>query len=107
MTGRRQQSQITSLSGWGNYPKLSTELFAPRTTGAVADQAVGRPGMVARGAGRAYGDAAIGTRLTMSSLGLDRMRCFDPATGKLTVEAGVTIADILATFVPRGFFLRI
>ena len=32
---------------------------------------------------------------------------FDPASGQLTVESGVTIADILATFVPRGFFLKV
>jgi len=56
--------------------------------------------------GRAYGDAAVGTQFTLSSLRLNRMRSFDSATGRLTVEAGVTVADILATFAPRGFFLK-
>jgi FAD/FMN-containing dehydrogenase len=32
------------------------------------------------------------------------MRAFDPVTGRLTVEAGVLLADILAAFLPRGFF---
>lgn len=98
---------MTHRSGWGNYPRLPTEFFAPRTMDAVSNQVAARSGIVARGAGRAYGDAAIGTQVTMSSLGLDRMRCFNPATGTLTVEAGVTIADVLAAFVPRGFFLRV
>jgi FAD/FMN-containing dehydrogenase len=35
------------------------------------------------------------------------MTNFDPSSSQLTVEAGVTIADILATFVPRGFFLKV
>jgi FAD/FMN-containing dehydrogenase len=35
---------------------------------------------------------------------LDRMIAFDPASGWLRCEAGVTIADIAATFFDRGFF---
>ncbi|WP_094194357.1 FAD-binding oxidoreductase [Bradyrhizobium viridifuturi] len=96
-----------SLSGWGNYPKVSTELLAPRTPVGARDVLLGRSGVVARGAGRAYGDAAIGTHTTISTRGLNRMRSFDPATAELTVEAGVTIADILAAFEPRGFFLKV
>ncbi|WP_229665396.1 FAD-binding oxidoreductase [Paracoccus acridae] len=64
----------------------------------------GTRGLIARGNGRAYGDAAIGLRLTLGALGLDRMKGFDPQTGRLTVEAGVLLSDILASFVPRGFF---
>ena len=36
---------------------------------------------------------------------LDRMLGFDAETGILTCEAAVSLADILATFLPRGFFL--
>ena len=35
------------------------------------------------------------------------MRSFDAASNRLTVEAGVTIAEILDCFVPRGFFLKV
>jgi decaprenylphospho-beta-D-ribofuranose 2-oxidase len=98
---------MIGLSGWGNYPKASTELLAPRMPAGVRDCLAGRSGVIARGAGRAYGDAAIGTQFTVSSLCLNRMRSFDSATGRLTVEAGVTVADILATFVPQGFFLKV
>lgn len=71
------------------------------------DCLIERSGIVARGAGRAYGDAAIGTQFTVSSLALNRMRRFDRANHRLTVEAGVTIAEILATFVPQGLFLKV
>jgi decaprenylphospho-beta-D-ribofuranose 2-oxidase len=98
---------MISLSGWGNYPKASTELVTPQIPAGARDYLVERSGIVARGAGRAYGDAAIGTQFTVSSLALNRMRSFDRANRRLTVEAGVTIADILATFVPQGLFLKV
>ncbi len=98
---------MIGLSGWGNYPRASTELLTPQTPAGLRDCLAARSGIVARGAGRAYGDAAVGTQFTVSSLGLNRMRGFDAAGGQLTVEAGVTIADILATFAPRGFFLKV
>ncbi len=98
---------MSDLAGWGNYPRLPTEQLAPLCADAIAPLLARRTGLIARGQGRAKGDAAIGMAATLSSSALKRMRRFDPATGELTVEAGVTIADILATFVPRGFFLKV
>jgi decaprenylphospho-beta-D-ribofuranose 2-oxidase len=98
---------MSQLAGWGNYPRAATERLAPRGAADVRELIGARTGLIARGQGRAYGDAAIGTASTLFSGGLDRMRRFDPATNELTVEAGVTIADILTTFVPRGLFLKI
>jgi FAD/FMN-containing dehydrogenase len=34
----------------------------------------------------------------------NRMRSFDPDAGLLTVEAGTLLSDIIATFLPRGYF---
>jgi len=98
---------MSELAGWGNYPKITSEWLMPRHAADVSGLVGARTGLVARGQGRAYGDAAIGMTSTLSTGGLDRMRRFDPATAELTVEAGVTIADILATFVPRGYFLKV
>ena len=60
--------------------------------------------LIARGNGRSYGDAALNPRLTVSMLAMDRMEAFDPQRGLLVCEAGVLLADILDTFVPRGWF---
>lgn len=98
---------MIDLAGWGNYPKRSTEILAPHMPSAVTALCAERSGWIARGSGCGYGDAAIGTHFTLSSLGLNRMLAFDPAAGRLRVEAGVTIAEILTTFVPRGFFLKV
>jgi FAD/FMN-containing dehydrogenase len=95
---------VIELAGWGRYPRHETEWVEASTPAAIPDLLAGYAGIVARGNGRAYGDAAIGERITLSTGRLDRFRAFDPATGRLTVEAGVLLADILTAFVPRGFF---
>jgi len=92
------------LEGWGRYPRHESEivtLSAPDDLGRILRE---RSGIIARGNGRAYGDAAIGASATLLAGSLNRMRAFDPATGRLTVEAGVLLSEILESFVPRGFF---
>lgn len=59
-----------------------------------------------RGLGRSYGDASYdGRGVVLDSRGLDRYVAFDETTGLLRCEAGVSFADIVRTFVPRGWFL--
>ncbi len=92
------------LSGWGRYPVCESELKEPGSLVELQRQQAERAGFVARGNGRAYGDAAIGSVYTTGMKRLDRMRAFEPETGRLTVEAGVLLSDIIACFLPRGFF---
>ena len=95
---------MTALSGWGRYPVFNTNLVTPRSIDAAGALTAASPAIVARGNGRAYGDAAVGIEKTLSMVALDRMRAFDPIRGRITVEAGVLLADIIATFLPQGFF---
>ncbi len=95
---------MTALSGWGRWPRHETEVLSPETPARAAAIQATADGVIARGNGRAYGDAAVGERITVSTRGLDRMRSFDPATGRLTAEGGVLLADVIAAFLPRGFF---
>ena len=103
-------SDTAVLSGWGRYPAVKSQVTRPEKRDAV--QAVleedGQP-MIARGAGRSYGDAALlgsgGTTLLTSRL--NRMLAFDPDTGVLRAEAGVRLREILEVFVPRGWFLPV
>lgn len=92
------------LSGWGRYPVVETTLVEAHDAAAVAAALRDAEGLVPRGNGRSYGDAAIGARATLSLLGLDRMIAFDAEQGLLTVEAGVLLSDIVAAFLPRGWF---
>lgn len=92
----------TTLSGWGRWPRRTCAVATPDRPEAAA-AALGPPA-IARGLGRAYGDSALNPGLTVSTARLDRMLAFEPATGALTAEAGVSLADIVAVFLPRGFF---
>ncbi|WFU24783.1 FAD-binding oxidoreductase [Bradyrhizobium sp. CB1717] len=94
---------MTLVSGWGRFPVVDTDLLRPRSFEAVGDAVADVTGSVARGNGRAYGDAAIGAARTVGMTGFDRIRSFDPATGRIRLEAGVLLADLIDTFGPRGF----
>jgi decaprenylphospho-beta-D-ribofuranose 2-oxidase len=95
---------VTELTGWGRYPRHASELQTAPSPAALKHLLRERVGYVARGNGRAYGDAAIGERFTISTSRLDRFRAFDRATGRVTVEAGVLLSDLLSVVVPLGFF---
>ena len=92
------------LEGWGRFPRHESEMLVASAPGELAALLHDRHGMIARGNGRAYGDAAIGSRISVSAKRLNRMKAFDPATGVLTAEAGVLLSEVLDAFVPRGFF---
>jgi FAD/FMN-containing dehydrogenase len=98
---------MNNLDGWGHYPVVATECLPERGPVEIAGLVGAHPSLVARGHGRAYGDAAIGQPFTLPMLGLNRLRSFDAATGLLCVEAGVSIAELLTAFVPRGYFLAV
>lgn len=95
------------VAGWGRYPVIKSTCARPErlaeVMGALADRK--GDGVLAYGLGRSYGDAALlaGGR-TVFMERLDRMLDFDPSTGWLRCEAGVSIRDLLDTWVPRGFF---
>jgi FAD/FMN-containing dehydrogenase len=65
-----------------------------------------RPGLVARGLGRSYGDSALANSL-ISTQSLDHFLAFDEVTGILNCAAGVSFAEILNLLVPKGWFLPV
>jgi FAD/FMN-containing dehydrogenase len=91
-----------TLSGWGLYPRVPCEVARPRSEGEIP-ALLDRPA-IARGLGRSYGDAAVladGRVVTLTAL--DGYRAFDEQTGVLDCGAGVSLAQILRDFAPRGF----
>ena len=94
----------TTLAGWGRLPRAETWAARPeRTREALAALAVADArGHIAYGAGRSYGDAALnGGGRTIVTSRLDRFSDFDPATGAVTCEPGVTFAELMRVFLPR------
>lgn len=92
-----------TLSGWGRFPVAECEVTQPRDEGAVRAALAEGP-VVARGNGRAYGDAAMQARGTLDMRRMNRMLDFDPETGAVEVEAGVMLGDVISAFLPRGWF---
>jgi decaprenylphospho-beta-D-ribofuranose 2-oxidase len=87
------------LTNWGKYPVVDVPVQALRGT----DEALPEGSWIARGLGRCYGDSALGAHV-ISTTRLNRLLSFDADTGVLDCEAGVSYADLLAHFVPRGWF---
>ncbi|MFE6848870.1 FAD-binding protein [Streptomyces sp. NPDC057686] len=100
----------TSVSGWGRTAPTTALLTRPRTY-AEAEAAVrkcaGR-GAIARGLGRAYGDAAqnAGGRV-LDMTALDRIRTIDAVNGLVTCEAGVSLDRLMESLLPLGWFVPV
>ena len=94
---------MTRLSGWGRTPSAECVTRRVRCEDDVRAALTEAP-LIARGNGRAYGDSALNPGLTLEMRGMDRMLSFDGETGVLVAEAGVLLADIIASLLPRGWF---
>ena len=92
-----------TLSGWGRFPRRICRTTRPRTEAELAAR-VAEGGLIARGNGRSYGDSALSALNTVDMRGFGRMLGFDAATGQLVAEAGVMLADVIAAFLPQGWF---
>lgn len=91
------------LSGWGRYPVAECAVSTPRDEDDLRKLKIGGP-LIARGNGRSYGDSAFNPAQTVDMRHFNRMLAFDPATGQITVEAGVILGDLVAAMLPRGWF---
>jgi FAD/FMN-containing dehydrogenase len=80
---------------------------SPKTEAALAACLAQAKSVIGRGLGRSYGDSALNDTYVVSSLRLNHMESFDETSGVLVAEAGVSLADILEAFVPRGWFLPV
>ena len=93
-------------ASWGLYPPL------PQRAVQVAWRDTGWPDVAGevlpRGNGRSYGDSCLSDGGTLVDIrGIDRFLDFDPATGRLSCEAGVLLGEILDLVVPKGWFLPV
>ncbi len=90
-----------TIEGWGRIPRPGIESLS------VNLESLTKGAALCRGLGRSYGDSSLparpedkvaGTRLA------DRVLAFDPTTGVVRAEAGLSLADLNRIFLPRGWF---
>ena len=105
-TGLNSTSQDASFESWGRYPKYEAHVVPMHWQQEFPANIAGmHNGVLPVGMGRSYGDSCLlkdGNLLLMT--GMNRLIDFDPETGILTAESGITLAQILDFAVPRGFF---
>ncbi len=94
---------LEPIAGWGRRPVRPGRVARSARLVLPPDVAP----LLPRGLGRAYGDAAVPASaegVVIETARADRILEFDPASGLLTCEAGLSLAEILRVFLPRGWF---
>ena len=97
------------FESWGRYPKYNARLVQLHwQSDFPAILAGSHEYALPVGMGRSYGDVCLlKDGVLLQTTGMNRLLDFDPETGVLTAESGVTLAQILNFAVPRGFFLPV
>ncbi|MFT4288100.1 FAD-binding protein [Nocardioides sp.] len=91
--------------GWGRFPVVDGEVVTARDAADAAAALAAGP-LIPRGLGRSYGDSSLGERM-LDLTGLDSLLAFDEVSGELSVEAGVSLSEIIRVMLPRGWFLPV
>jgi decaprenylphospho-beta-D-ribofuranose 2-oxidase len=105
-------AQRRMLHGWGRTAPSMGHVLRPREPGeigALLSGPVGRyGGLIARGAGRSYGDAAQNAGgLVLDMTGLDSVKFADAERGSARVGAGTTLATLLDALAAHGLTLPV
>jgi FAD/FMN-containing dehydrogenase len=100
---------VRDYRSWGRYPDATPAAVVPvvwRSEPPRLDRLSGP--VLAYACGRSYGDSCLNDGgLLLDVRRLDRLIAFDEESGVLRCEAGITLAEILALTVPRGWFLPV
>jgi len=94
------------LSGWGRYPVVDSQAQSFGSLAELRHCLAAAGDLIVHAMGRSYGDSALHDRVLYSRR-FNKILDFEPQTGTVTCEAGVTLADLLEAFLPRGWFLPV
>ncbi|MFE0421088.1 FAD-binding protein [Streptomyces sp. NPDC058953] len=101
---------FVSVTGWGRTAPTTAYVRRPRTPEqtAAAVREWGARGGIARGLGRAYGDAAQNAGgCVLDMTGLDRIHSIDATAGTVVCDAGVSLHRLMEVLLPLGWFVPV
>jgi FAD/FMN-containing dehydrogenase len=96
---------------WGRYPQVMHRYVHKPAWDDLVPQILeaAAPGsLLPFGAGCSYGDSCLNAgRDLLACRRMDRILGFDESTGVVRCESGVSLSDLIETFLPRGWFLPV
>jgi decaprenylphospho-beta-D-ribofuranose 2-oxidase len=95
-----------SRMSWGRYPRIESTVLRFDTEESLQKIVAEHHDLIPYGNGRSYGDSALNTNI-INVRPHDYFINFNEESGLLNVQAGVLLAEILESFVSRGWFLKI
>ena len=99
------------LTGWGRTEPTYAEVTVPQSGDDVAGlvkEAAQVGGVIARGLGRSYNNAAQNDGgLVVSTSGMADVLSFDAASGVVACEAGVSLEQLMVRCLPDGWFVPV
>lgn len=102
-------SESLERASWGRYPHQTQHLITPEELSAARLQDMARESKILPyGMGRSYGDSCLNSSgVLLGSRKHDYFLGFDPQSGILRAQSGVSFEEIIQTFLPRGWFLPV
>lgn len=102
------RSSKIAQSGWGRFPIEESNCFRPERVDHLRDICRQSDNVIPFGLGRSYGDAALNQdHDTIITRRIKRFLHFDPPTGVLECEAGISLAEIIDFALPKGYFIPV
>ena len=97
------------LCGWGRTTPTTAMVSRPVDVSSIELAfRTQREGVIPRGLGRSYGDAAqCSGGLTIDTAGLSAMGELDESSGTIEVGGGVSLHDLMRTIIPAGWFVAV
>ena len=103
------EALLETLQGWGRFRASRSLVHRPTAVDYIQRLVQGAEsgGLITRGLGRSYGDAAQASDAAVLDLGAFNAIQLDPQAGTVTAGGGASLEEILRMIVPAGFFLPV
>lgn len=96
------------VQNWARFPRSRSILFPVDSRGQKLPFDRFDVSFLPHGMGRSLGDSCLNDgNALLTTRGLNRIIAFDPATGRLIAEAGITFDAIMRHTIPQGWFLPV